>query len=359
MERVPYSKYTKELRLEAVRIVTEGGLSVGEASMRLSLPQIYPGELAAGLQSWEAGADRQKPPTVDRCGDRAGEGEAGTGPGSDGAGHLKKSGRVLCQGVAARHAVMEQMRREYPLKTLCRVLDVSASGVYASRSRGPSRRTQEEPRLEIEIRAAHQRTRQTYGPERLQRDLAAHGVRVGVHRIKRIRRKMGLRCKQRRKFKVTTNSRHSLPVAENLLEQRFEAEAPSQAWLSDITYIPTDEGWLYLVGHKDLCTRKIVGYAMGARMTQNLVMESLLRVVETTKPPKGLLHHSDKGSQYCSQEYRRMLEGPRNESLHERNWELLRQRPHGEFLGNAEDRVDLSSPIRYPTASHSGDYRVH
>ncbi len=204
---------------------------------------------------------------------------------------------------------MEQMRREYPLGTLCRVLDVSASGFHASRSRGPSRRAQEEPRLEIEIRAAHQRTRQTYGPERLQRDLAAHGVCIGVHRIKRVRCKLWLRCKQRRKFKVTTDSRHSLVVAENLLEQRFEAQAPSQAWLRDITYIPPDEGWLYLVGHKDLCTRKIVGYAMSERMTKNLVIESVLRAVETTKPPKGLLHHSDKGSQYCSHEYRRLLEG--------------------------------------------------
>ena len=204
---------------------------------------------------------------------------------------------------------MEQMRLEYPLGMLCRVFKVSASGFHARRSRGPSRRAQEEPRLEIEIRAAHQRTRQTYGPERLQRDLAAHGVRVGVHRIKRVRRQLGLRCKQRRKFKVTTDSRHSLPVAENLLEQRFEAAAPSQAWLSDITYVPTDEGWLYLVGHRDLCSRRIVGYAMGERMTKNLVMESLLRAVEATKSLTGLVHHSDKGSQYCSHEYRRMLEG--------------------------------------------------
>jgi putative transposase len=204
---------------------------------------------------------------------------------------------------------MEQMRRDYPLGMLCQLLGVSASGFHASQSRSPSRREQEEGRLEIEIRAAHQRTRQTYGPERLQRDLAAHGVNVGVHRIKRLRRKLGLRCKQRRKFKATTDSRHGLPVAENLLAQRFTAEAPSRAWLSDITDVRTDEGWLYLVGHKDLCTRKIVGYAMGERMTKNLVMESLLRAVENTKPPKGLLHHSDKGSQYCSHEYRRMLEG--------------------------------------------------
>jgi transposase InsO family protein len=203
---------------------------------------------------------------------------------------------------------MEQMRLEYPLGVLCRVLEVSPSGFHARRSRPISRRAQEEPRLEIEIRAAHQRTRQSYGPERLQRDLAAHGVCIGVHRVKRLRRKLGLRCKQRRKFKATTDSRHCLPVAENLLAQRFEAPAPSQAWLSDITYIPTEEGWLYLVGHKDLCTRKIVGYAMGERMTKNLVMESLLRAVHASQPPAGLLHHSDKGSQYCSLEYRKMLE---------------------------------------------------
>lgn len=204
--------------------------------------------------------------------------------------------------------MMEQLRLEYPLGVLCRVLKVSASGFHANRRRAPSRRAQQEPRLEIEIRAAHQRTRQTYGPERLQRELAAHGVCIGVHRIKRLRRKLGLCCKQRRRFKATTDSRHDLPVAENLLGQRFDARSPSQTWLSDITYIPTDEGWLYLVGHKDLCTHKIVGYAMGVRMTRNLVIESLRRAVEATRPPAGLVHHSDRGSQYCSAEYRKMLD---------------------------------------------------
>ena len=223
MEKVPYSKYTKELRLEAVRLVTEGGLSVRRGGDAPLVTQIDPGELGTGLQSGKAGAHRRDAQATDRCGDGTGAGQAGTGPGADGARHIKKSGRVLCQGVAARHAVMEQMRPDYPLGMLCRVLGVSASGFHASRSRGPSRRAQEEARLEIEIRAAHRRTRETYGPERLQRDLAAHGVRIGVHRIKRLRRKLGLRCKQRRKFKVTTDSRHSLPVAENLLEQRFQS----------------------------------------------------------------------------------------------------------------------------------------
>jgi len=108
---------------------------------------------------------------------------------------------------------MGQMRLDYPLGVLCRIMGVSACGFYASCSRGPSQRAQEEGRLEIEIRAAHQRTRGTYGPERLQRDLAAHGVCIGVHRIKRIRRKLGLRCKQKRKFKVTTDSRRRCSIA--------------------------------------------------------------------------------------------------------------------------------------------------
>jgi transposase InsO family protein len=200
------------------------------------------------------------------------------------------------------------MRHNYPVPLLCRVLGVSASGYHAWRNRPPSRRTLEEARLEVEIRAAHRRTRETYGAERLQEDLFAHGVNVGVYRIKRLRRKLGLRCRQMKKFKATTNSRHSLPVAENLLDQQFEATAPGQVWLSDITYIPTGEGWLYLAGHKDLCTREIVGYAMAARMTKNLVSQSLFRAVSVKRPAAGLVHHSDRGSQYCSHEYRKLLD---------------------------------------------------
>ena len=109
--------------------------------------------------------------------------------------------------------------------------------------------------MEAEIRAAHQRTRETYGPKRLQSDLADHGVAASVDRIKRIRRKLGLRCKQKRKFKATTDSRHALPLAPNRLNRQFAVEAPNQTWVTDITYIPTDEGWLYLAGVKDLFSR--------------------------------------------------------------------------------------------------------
>jgi transposase InsO family protein len=188
-----------------------------------------------------------------------------------------------------------------------RIMDVSASGFYSWLERPPSQQAQEEGRLEVEIRAAHKRTRQTYGAERLQHELAKQGVKVGICRIKRIRRKLGLRCKQKRKFKATTDSRHRLPVAENLLKQQFRAYEPNTVWVSDITYVPTDEGWLYLAGHKDLFNGEIAGYAMGERLSRNLVSQSLLRAVATKRPDKGLLHHSGRGSQYCSHEYRGLL----------------------------------------------------
>jgi putative transposase len=204
--------------------------------------------------------------------------------------------------------MMKEMRLQYSVPLMSRVLEVSASGYYAWLQRPLSQRAQEEARLEVEIQAAHKRTRRTCGPERLQCDLAEHGVRVGVCRIKRIRKKLGIRCKQSKKFKVTTDSKHTLPVAENSLNQQFETSRPNTVWVSDITYIPTNEGWLYLAGHKDIFTGEIVGYAMGKRITKTLVSQSLFRAVAGKHPAKGLLHHSDRGSQYCAHEYRKILD---------------------------------------------------
>jgi putative transposase len=203
---------------------------------------------------------------------------------------------------------MRQMRLDYRVSLLTRVLNVSAGGYYAWLDRPLSKWAREESRLEIEIRAAHKRTRQVYGAEKLRYDLLEHGIRVGICRIKRIRRKLGIRCKQKRKFKATTNSKHTLPVAENIIGQQFKVAAPNKVWVSDITYVPTDEGWLYVAAHKDLFTADIVGYAMGERLTRNLVSESLFRAVAAKRPAKGLIHHSDRGSQYCSHEYRNILE---------------------------------------------------
>jgi putative transposase len=203
---------------------------------------------------------------------------------------------------------MKEMRLNYPVHLLKRVLSVSAGGYYDWLDRPLSNWAREESRLEVEIRAADKRTRQVYGAEKLQYDLAKHGIRVGICRIKRIRSKLGIRCKQKRKFKATTNSKHTFPVADNILGQQFKVAAPNKVWVSDITYVPTDEGWLYVAAHKDLFTSDIVGYAMGERLTRNLVSQSLFKAVAAKRPAKGLIHHSDRGSQYCSHEYRNILE---------------------------------------------------
>lgn len=208
-----------------------------------------------------------------------------------------------------KYATVAELRLQYPITDLCKQLGLSESGYYSWRSRPPSRQQQDDARLKVVILcAAHKRTRETCGPERLQQDIAEHeGLQIGVHRIKRLRKELGIKCRQKRKFKATTNSNHSLPVAKNLVDQNFTATAPNQIWLTDITYIRTGEGWLYLAAHKDLFNGEIVGYALDKRMTAALVMKSLFRAVAKKHPPTGLIHHSDRGSQYCSKKYWNLL----------------------------------------------------
>lgn len=204
--------------------------------------------------------------------------------------------------------MIKGLRLKYSAAALCRYLKVSESGYYAWQSRKPSKRAQEEARLAVEIKAIHKRTRGVCGAGKIQKELAEGGVSVGICRIKRIKREHGLYCKQTKKYKATTDSYHNLPVAENMLNQQFKAEAPNKIWVTDITYIPTEEGWLYLAGHKDIWNGEIAGYAMGERISKNLVSESLFRAVSAKRPAKGLIHHSDRGSQYCAHDYRRLLE---------------------------------------------------
>jgi putative transposase len=206
--------------------------------------------------------------------------------------------------------MIDELRQEQglPVAPMCRVLGVSKSGYYAWRTRKPSARRTEDERFKVAIKAAHERGRGTYGPEKIQEDLAdVEKIEVGINRIKRLRRELKIRCKQRKKYKATTNSKHSMPVAPNLLDQNFWVSGPNQVWVADITYVATDEGWLYLAGIKDLWNREIVGYAMSHRMTQELVGRALFRSVAARRPPVGLIHHSDRGSQYCSRSYRKLL----------------------------------------------------
>ena len=203
---------------------------------------------------------------------------------------------------------MKQWRLQFPVTMMSRLFSVSRSGFYTWLKHKPSRRSQEDDRLKVAIKAAHKRTREGYSARRLQPELAADGFVAGRDRIARLRRELGIRCRQKRKFKATTNSNHNLPLAENVLDQTFTPNAPDKIWVADITYIPTGEGWLYLAGVKDVFTCELVGYAMAERMTQELVAQALFRAVQQKRPAPGLIHHSDRGSQYCSHNYQQLLE---------------------------------------------------
>jgi len=200
------------------------------------------------------------------------------------------------------------MRPDFPLALLCRVFDISRSGFYAWLGRAPSQRMQDDERLKVAIKAVHVQTRETYGPLRMWPELVAQGFDTGRDRVVRLRRELGLRCKQKRKFKATTNSKHGFPVAENLLNQTFAPTRPDEVWVTDITYVSTGEGWLYLAGIKDVFTCEIVGYAMGARMTQELTVQALWRAMRNKRPASGLIHHSDRGAQYCADDYRKLVD---------------------------------------------------
>lgn len=202
---------------------------------------------------------------------------------------------------------MKAHQGEFSVSLLCRMLEVSRSGYYAWKKRPLSWRAQQDARDAVAVRAAHGKMRETYGTRRLHRELQAEGWLVSQWKVRRLRETLGLRCKQAKRFKATTNSRHGLPVAPNHVDQQFTPTQPNALWVSDITYIHSDEGWLYLAGIKDVYTCEIVGYAMDKRMTKHLVKTALHQAITTRRPVAGLMHHSDRGSQYCAHDYQEQL----------------------------------------------------
>lgn len=203
---------------------------------------------------------------------------------------------------------MKAHRLLYPIKIMCRVLSLSVSGYYAWLMGKPIDRQQREHILAALVTAAHKASRETYGTERLHAELVSSGVEITEYKVRRLRTKLGLRCKQSKRFKRTTNSDHDKSIAPNLLNQQFHVERPNQAWSSDITYVWTSEGWLYVAGLKDLYSKEIVGYAISERMTTDLCLKALDMAIRGRKPKAGLIVHSDRGSQYCSKAYRHELE---------------------------------------------------
>lgn len=231
--------------------------------------------------------------------------------------------------------MIDKLKTKHPVQILCSQLNVAISGYSAHCNGKPiSPRKQDDLRLLTHIRAAHARSRGVYGAIKIQSELAAVGIQMGVNRIKRLRKAAGIRCIHKRKFRVTTDSKHKLPVAPNLLNRQFTQPAPNKVWVADITYIPTDDGWLYLATVKDLYTCEIVGWAMGERVTKQLVCDALRAAYWRKKPAAGLVHHSDRGSQYCSKAYRTLQNSYKMQTSMSRKGGCWDNAPMESFFGS-------------------------
>lgn len=193
------------------------------------------------------------------------------------------------------------------MENACRVLSVSPSGYYCWLGRGVSAREIDDARLIDKIRDIYESSGGVYGVRRIHRQLIAEGGSCSRNRVARLMRKCGIKARRRRKYRVTTDSKHNLPVAENLLDRQFFSAAANQVWVSDITYIWTLEGWLYLAAVIDLHSRMVVGWSMNERLDRGLVLDALTMAVGRRNPGPGLIHHSDRGSQYASSDYQKAL----------------------------------------------------
>lgn len=208
-----------------------------------------------------------------------------------------------------RYAFIDVEKAHFPVTVLCEVLGVRRSSFYAWRARPASPRADADAALADTIASVHADSRGTYGSPRVHAELKARGVRVGKKRVARLMRAGGLAARRRRRFTPkTTDSNHTQPIAPNVLARDFSRPTPNQAWVGDIMYIPTGEGWLYLAVLLDLHSRRVVGWAMSERIDRHLVLGALSMAVVNRGVPTGeLVHHSDRGSQYASEDYRQAL----------------------------------------------------
>lgn len=200
-----------------------------------------------------------------------------------------------------------KQQTEFHIQSMCRVLQVSRSGYYDYLRRPLSAHSKEDDKLRPQVKTAFKKGRKNYGARRIKIELAKNETAVSRRRIGRLMEEENLVVQTKRKFKVTTDSNHNKPIAPNLLEREFTVATPDTVYVGDITYIPTREGWLYLAIVLDLFSRAVVGWAMGSRMTADLVNDAMLMAIWKRKPAKGLIFHSDRGSQYASDDYRKIL----------------------------------------------------
>ena len=307
-------RYTDEFKREALGLLASSGRPLSQIAGELGIPAARlrawrnrtrePGGIAAAPQhaggdpAWRRGFGRRE------CSPAARE----RAP-AHGAGDLKKNTSHLLGATEMKFRIIEDQRETFPVRVLCDVMGVSAAGYYAWRGRPESPRKAANRALLAEIRRLHVAHRGRYGAPRIHAALRGLGHTASRGRIERLMRRQGIRAVTPRRFRVcTTDSRHDLPIAPNRLGQKFAAARPNQVWLADISYVPTSEGWLYLAVVLDLFTRKIVGWAMRDHMRAELTVAALTMAIQRQKPPPGLIHHSDRGSQYAAADYRKVLD---------------------------------------------------
>lgn len=206
------------------------------------------------------------------------------------------------------YELVDSEKAAFPVGVLCEAVGVSRSAYYAWRRSTPSQRKLANERLLAEIRAIHVENKARYGSPRMRDELKERGHDAGKHRVARLMRENGIQARLRPRFRRTTDSRHDLPVAPNLLERDFTAAAPNQAWVGDITYVWTAEGWAYLAVLLDLHSRRVVGWTLRKSLNRELAVSALKQALACRRPPPGLIHHTDRGCQYASHEYRQLLD---------------------------------------------------
>lgn len=206
-----------------------------------------------------------------------------------------------------RYGFIRDNSKQYPVTLLCQALEVCRSGYYSWRRFPESKRSRENNQLLIKIKDVYTMSKNTYGSPRIYASLRQRGEMYGKHRITRLMRINGIAAKHRRRYRATTNSDHTMPVAANVLNREFAITELNRVWVNDITYIPTSEGWLYLAVVMDLASRRIVGWSMSSRINHTLVCDALINALQRREPEKGLIHHSDRGVQYASTDYQKIL----------------------------------------------------
>ena len=314
MEERQRRSFTDDYKRQAVDLVASSGRSIGSVAKELGLRDSV-------LGRWVELRGAGREPSGGAAPHNAGDAAVGGPRGRDrsfaareravahGARHFKKVDCDLCWSSEMRFRFIEDRRADYPVRIMCEVLEVSPAGYYAWRSRPESRRAADNRELVDDIKRIHRDYRGRYGSPRIHEELKALGRGASRGRIERLMRQHGIRAIMARPRRVrTTDSRHDLPIAPNLLERNFTADALNRIWLADITYVETDQGWLYLATVLDLYSRKIVGWAMADHLRAELPLAALKMAIAAQRPGPGLIHHSDRGVQYASADYRKMIQ---------------------------------------------------